>query len=1665
MDKRKRMLQLVLCFLLCVVIGNICSIKVYAASGTYYGTGFTLYYDQISSASQECYISRGTASSGAKIVVPEEIDGLKVTRIAEHAFEGKYMSAVELPDTIEHLGLECFKNCYSLTSVVLSKNLKNICYGAFNGCWSLTSINIPDSVESIDAYAFYGCSKLASVEIPDSVESIDAYAFYECYKLASVEIPNSVKKIGIQAFYNCYGLTSILWGNGLTEIGNEAFSGCTGIKEVSLGNQISALGKKVFYGCSQLKTVVWDGSVTSIPEYAFYGCSQLVSVTIPEGITEYGDYCFYNCGNLSTIDLRGNVISIGNRAFHGCTKLELDELPNSITSIGTGAFYNCQTLNVLTLPNQLTTIPAYAFQNCKSLTVLEIPANINEIGTKAFYGCSGLKKVILPENLSVIPEECFNLCSALQYVKFGSDLTTIGQKAFYNCGNLKAIIIPDGVTEIQAKAMGYIEQNNAVAAITTFTIYENACQAAVDYAVNNGFNHKKTGEEGTPTGEIIENIEDSPQDEDGKITYVISKDTVLGQNGTAPYAGVYCYDGNLTLNSGVQLTSSGISQMVLIVKGKLTIKQGAAIRVRNGYYADAPSTKISNINADTMILYGIEDTNKGIMLFPNTYGKGGDGGAGGNGGNGSTSLYKANGNGGNGGGGGYGGGNGGAAGKAGTGYKTAGNDGYTGASNGAGSCGGGATGLGKQGANNASSASSPGGGGGGNGGDGGSTSYGSQYIMASGGSGGGGGYGGGVLTIYADSIEVESTVNPVFIAHGQCGGVRGIGGNSGENGQNGEGGMLIIQTNDYTYNTAHWTTSRTSKTQVGESYTSYSGGHSSLIHTKPQAVFVNGVKICTGSEQVPEKWDVKQLSDCTIQSIDVQDYTGQEIKPDVVIKNQDGIKLTKDVDYTVCYSNNIEPGYALVTVNGKGDYRGELTKTFIIKCNHRPGSLQIKSEPTCIQDGVGYICCEICEAVLDNNVSIEALGHKECIDLAVEPSCTSLGYTKGSHCSVCNVVLSKQEIIPALGHDLDVISNYNGTHYERCQRAGCDYAESSVACSGGTATCNNKAVCSICGAEYGTFDVTKHVNTQVVNKKEANCKEEGYSGDTYCMDCKKIVAEGQVIERSAIHVPGEAVKEKEQAPTCTIDGACEEVTYCDICGEEISRTPQILPATGHTYVNGICKDCGQILSFTEGGLTYTVVTNTDGTANITTKEDGTTSVSVSVKAADQTVEENKIEGIVRIPSTVQTMKETNTDTVFSVTLVEENAFANTEGVTAVVIPKTVDTIESGAFKGCGELQEITFNGERAPVIAEDAFVGVSDNIRVYVPENASGYTAENGLENMEIIGYHVHVLVKTDEIEATCLAEGKKAFWTCSDCHKVYADAEATLEVTDENSLLIAKKAHMEVIDAAVPATCTEDGKTSGLHCSVCNMVIKGQETIKAAGHTWDAGRITVPATEDKEGVKTFTCTCGETRTEPVKKLEKQPDTIVPETDDDTKEENIPDEEEYPKVGDTFTVKGIIYKVIKSNPDEEEFEVSCIGTDSKKIVKLDIPNYVSDADYDYEVVSIGKKAFSGCKKLKNVSIGDFVIDIDNQAFYGCISLKKITIPNKTKKIGVQAFAKCKMLSLVNIKSSLLTEKNVGKQAFAGINKNAVVKVPSKKKAVYKKWLKKKGLTGKKQKVK
>ena len=78
-------------------------------------------------------------------------------------------------------------------------------------------------------------------------------------------------------------------------------------------------------------------------------------------------------------------------------------------------------------------------------------------------------------------------------------------------------------------------------------------------------------------------------------------------------------------------------------------------------------------------------------------------------------------------------------------------------------------------------------------------------------------------------------------------------------------------------------------------------------------------------------------------------------------------------------------------------------------------------------------------------------------------------------------------------------SNGDGTHSRCCT---CNAAET-VNCSGGTATCKDKAVCEICGKSYGTLDPNNHAHLKHIDAKAATVAEEGNIEYWYCGDCNK----------------------------------------------------------------------------------------------------------------------------------------------------------------------------------------------------------------------------------------------------------------------------------------------------------------------------------------------------------------------------------------------------------------------------------------------------------------------------------------------------------------------------------------------------------------------------------
>lgn len=73
--------------------------------------------------------------------------------------------------------------------------------------------------------------------------------------------------------------------------------------------------------------------------------------------------------------------------------------------------------------------------------------------------------------------------------------------------------------------------------------------------------------------------------------------------------------------------------------------------------------------------------------------------------------------------------------------------------------------------------------------------------------------------------------------------------------------------------------------------------------------------------------------------------------------------------------------------------------------------------------------------------------------------------------------------------------------------------------TGGVATCTKKAICEKCREEYGDYDATHHVNTELRDVKEATQEEEGYTGDIVCTDCGAVLKKGQVLDKLPVVPP------------------------------------------------------------------------------------------------------------------------------------------------------------------------------------------------------------------------------------------------------------------------------------------------------------------------------------------------------------------------------------------------------------------------------------------------------------------------------------------------------------------------------------------------------------------
>lgn len=470
----------------------------------------------------------GTRSN---VIIPYSIDGNVVTDIGHDAFKDcTSLTSIIIPNIVTYIGHDAFENCSSLKSIVIPNSVTRIGGWTFQDCTSLVSITIPDSVTYIGESAFSGCISLTSIKIPDSVTYINSSVFSGCTSLTSITIPNGVTSIGWRAFEYCKSLTDITLPNSITILGGDAFCYCTSLTSITIPdsvisidgafrgcisltsiiipNSVKSIGDGAFADCTSLKNIIISDSVTSIGNGAFEDCTSLTSITIPDNVTDIGKWAFIDCDNLKSVILGDSVQSVGERIFEGCINLSNIEISNSVTSIGWGAFRDCISLTNIVIPDGITYIESETFSNCAGLTSISLGKCIKTIESNSFHSCKKLSSIKIPDSVITIEYGAFMLCESLENVVIGNGVTDIGDSAFEDCGKLKSVTLGNSIKSIGENAFEHcgrlsnITMPNSVTSIGKYAFI--GCWNLKSVTLGNSI--KVIGENAFEDCDILENI-------------------------------------------------------------------------------------------------------------------------------------------------------------------------------------------------------------------------------------------------------------------------------------------------------------------------------------------------------------------------------------------------------------------------------------------------------------------------------------------------------------------------------------------------------------------------------------------------------------------------------------------------------------------------------------------------------------------------------------------------------------------------------------------------------------------------------------------------------------------------------------------------------------------------------------------------------------------------------------------------------------------------------------------------------------------------------------------------------------------------------------------------------------------------------------------------------
>ncbi len=410
--------------------------------------------------------------------------GNGVLKIGEYAFAKNNMTSLCLPESLEELGANAFKECTACESIVIGNRVKSIGEGAFSQCTSLREIIVPDSVVSLGDGVFEKCQSLANVTIGNGVVANKTGWFGDCKNLKTVVLGDNIKAISDYTFYNREQLKKVVVGSSLETVGKYTFYGCNALVEVEFGENLITIDDQAFAGCSALSTVQIPKTVQYVGAWAFSGCTSLQGIEDLTGLVRIGESAFSGCSALKTVTLGEKLTAIRPYAFSGCKGLTEMTIPDSVETLGVGVLRGCDNVTKVQIGSAVKDIPEYAFDSCINLTTVWLPETIESIHSYAFNNCPQLEynkydnasylgngqkpyvvlakaknmeisEIVIHDDTRLILSDAFSQCKSLTRVKLPNGLIAIGSNAFLNCGELETVNFPETLQVIGRGAFSY----------------------------------------------------------------------------------------------------------------------------------------------------------------------------------------------------------------------------------------------------------------------------------------------------------------------------------------------------------------------------------------------------------------------------------------------------------------------------------------------------------------------------------------------------------------------------------------------------------------------------------------------------------------------------------------------------------------------------------------------------------------------------------------------------------------------------------------------------------------------------------------------------------------------------------------------------------------------------------------------------------------------------------------------------------------------------------------------------------------------------------------------------------------------------------------------------------------------------------------------------------